>query len=129
MEFAFKEKLDTEFTALSLELERERRLRAKMEADHQAELDAEIELITNLVNVNCKKAEEEETSLTCEIAEEADNLKQLLLEEHGNRDESEKSMVKLMDEMYTKLHREVDEERLDRESTQERFIRMLEGLA
>ena len=28
---------------------------------------------------------------------------QLLLEEHGSRDESEKSMVKLMDEMYTKL--------------------------
>jgi len=38
-------------------------------------------------------------------------------------------MVKLLDEMYTKLHREVDEERADREGTQERFIRMLEGLA
>ena len=53
----------------------------------------------------------------------------MLLEEHGNRDDSEKSMVSLMDEMYTKLHREVDEERQDRESTQERFTRMLEGLA
>lgn len=129
LEFAFKEKLDAEFLALSLELERERRLRAKMEADHQAELDAEIELITNLINTNTKKAEEEETSLIVQVAEEADNLKQLLLEEHGNRDDSEKSMVSLMDEMYTKLHREVDEERQDRESTQERFIRMLEGLA
>jgi len=129
LEFAFKEKLDAEFMALSLELERERRLRSKMEADHQAELDGEIELITNLVNTNTKKAEEEETSLIVQIAEEADNLKQLMLEEHGNRDESEKSMVRLMDEMYTKLHREVDEERVDRESTQERFIRMLEGLA
>lgn len=129
LEFAFKEKLDAEFMALSLELERERRLRAKMEADHQSELDAEMELITNLVNTNSKKAEEEETSLIVQVAEEADNLKQLLLEEHGNRDESEKSMVKLMDEMYTKLHREVDEERQDREGTQERFIRMLEGLA
>ena len=129
LEFAFKEKLDAEFLALSLELERERRLRAKMEADHQAELNAEIELITNLVNTNTKKAEEEETALIVQVAEEADNLKQLLLEEHGNRDESEKSMVKLMDEMYTKLHREVEEERADREGTQERFIRMLEGLA
>jgi hypothetical protein len=129
LEFAFKDKLDAEFTALSLELEKERRLRAKMEADHQAEVDAEIDLITNLINANTKKAEEEETSLIVQVASEADNLKQLLLEEHGNRDESEKSMVKLMDEMYTKLHREVDEERLDREGTQERFIRMLEGLA
>merc|ERR1711935_539514 len=110
LEFAFKEKLDAEFLALSLELERERRLRAKMEADHQAEVDAEIELITNLVNTNTKKAEDEETSLVVQIGQEADNLKQLLLEEHGSRDESEKSMVKLMDEMYTKLHREVDEE-------------------
>merc|ERR1711924_269525 len=99
------------------------------EADHQKELDAEIELITNLVNTNTKKAEEEETALIVQVAEEADNLKQLLLEEHGNRDESEKTMVKLLDEMYTKLHREVEEERADRETTQERFIRMLEGLA
>merc|ERR1711934_949844 len=129
LEFSFKEKLDAEFMALSLELEKERRLRAKMETDHQAEVDTEIELITNLVNTNTKKSEEEEASLIVQIAEEADNLKQLLLEEHGNRDESEKSMVKLMDEMYTKLHREVDEERQDREGTQERFIRMLEGLA
>merc|ERR1711934_586080 len=129
LEFAFKEKLDAEFMALSLEIERERRLRAKMESDHQSELDNEIELITNLVNTNTKKAEEEETSLIVQVAEEADNLKQLLLEEHGNRDESEKAMVKLLDEMYTKLHREVEEERTDRETTQERFIRMLEGLA
>merc|ERR1719240_1489386 len=98
-----------------------------MEADHQKELDAEIELITNLVNTNTKKAEEEETALIVQVAEEADNLKQLLLEEHGNRDESEKTMVRLLDEMYTKLHREVEEERSDRENTQERFIRMLEG--
>merc|ERR1711934_1130914 len=129
LEFSFKEKLDAEFMALSLELEKERRLRAKMESDHQSELDNEIELITNLVNTNTKKAEEEETSLIVQVAEEADNLKQLLLEEHGNRDESEKAMVKLLDEMYTKLHREVEEERADREGTQERFIRMLEGLA
>merc|ERR1719460_3385533 len=60
LEFAFKEKLDAEFLALSLELERERRLRAKMESDHQSELDNEIELITNLVNTNSKKAEDEE---------------------------------------------------------------------
>merc|ERR1711977_306272 len=98
------------------------------ESGHQNELDAEIELITNLLNTNTQKAEEEETSLIVQVAEEADNLKQLLLEEHGNRDESEKTMVKLLDEMYTKLHREVEEERGDRETTQERFIRMLEGL-
>merc|ERR1712072_1200346 len=128
LEFSFKEKLDAEFLSLNLEIERERRLRAKMESDHQSELDNEIELITNLVNTNTKKAEEE-TSLIVQVAEEADDLKQLLLEEHGNRDESEKGMVKLMDEMYTKLHREVEEERTDRETTQERFIRMLEGLA
>merc|ERR1711990_1111931 len=129
LENAFKDKLDAEFMALNLELERERRLRAKMEADHQTELDDEIELITNLINTNTKKAEEEEMSLIVQVAEEADNLKQLLLEEHGNRDESEKAMVKLLDEIYDKLHREVEEERADRESTQERFIRMLEGLA
>jgi len=34
----------------------------------------------------------------------------------------------LLEEMYTKLHKEVEEERKDRENTQEKFIRMLEGL-
>jgi len=129
LENAFKEKLDAEFMALNLEVEKERRLRAKMETDHQTEVDNQIELVTNLLHTNTKKAEEEEMSLVVQVAEEADNLKQLLLEEHGNRDESEKAMVKLLDEMYTKLHREVEEERTDREGTQERFIRMLEGLA
>merc|ERR1712167_509428 len=57
LEYAFKEKLDAEFVALSLEVEKERRLRAKMETDHQTELDEEIELITNLINTNTKKAE------------------------------------------------------------------------
>merc|ERR1712086_1022820 len=97
--------------------------------DHHAEIEGECLNITTLVDTNCKKAEEEETSLVIQCAEESDNLKGLLMEEHGNRDESEKSMVRLLDEMYTKLHREVEEERKDRENTQERFIRMLEGLA
>lgn len=129
LELGFKEKLDAEFMALNLDLERERRLRAKMEHDHQAEIEAECLNITTLIDTNCKKAEDEETALVIQCAEESDNLKGLLMEEHGNRDESEKSMVKLLDEMYTKLHREVEEERSDRENTQERFIRMLEGLA
>merc|ERR1711865_140487 len=119
LEIGFKEKLDAEFMALNLDLERERKLRAKMEFDHQNEIESEILNVTTLIDGNCKKAEEEES----------DNLKGLLMEEHGNRDESEKSMVRLLDEMYTKLHREVEEERKDRENTQERFIRMLEGLA
>merc|ERR1711865_1358449 len=119
LEIGFKEKLDAEFMSLNLDLERERKLRAKMEFDHQNEIESEILNVTTLIDGNCKKAEEEES----------DNLKGLLMEEHGNRDESEKSMVRLLDEMYTKLHREVEEERKDRENTQERFIRMLEGLA
>ena len=71
---------------------------------------------------------QEETSLIVQIAQESDNLKQLLLDEHQNRDESEKSVVKLLEDMYSKLHTEVEEERTDRENTQEKFIRMLEGL-
>eukprot|EP00657_Telonema_sp_P-1_P008562 TRINITY_DN2997_c0_g1_i1.p1 TRINITY_DN2997_c0_g1~~TRINITY_DN2997_c0_g1_i1.p1 ORF type:complete len:196 (+),score=104.48 TRINITY_DN2997_c0_g1_i1:63-650(+) len=119
LELGFKEKLDAEFMALNLDLERERRLRAKMELDHQTEIQDECHSIGDLVNNNCKKAEEEETALILQCAEESDNLKGLLMEEHGNRDESEKAVVRLLDEMYTKLHREVEEERKDRENTQE----------
>lgn len=63
-----------------------------------------------------------------QISQESDNLKQLLLDEHQNRDDSEKSVVRLLEDMYSKLHKEVEEERKDRENTQEKFIRMLEGL-
>merc|ERR1712167_12955 len=57
LEFSFKEKLDAEFMALNLEVEKERRLRAKMETDHQTEVDNQIELVTNLLHTNTKKAE------------------------------------------------------------------------
>merc|ERR1712072_1438036 len=48
IEYAFKEKLDSEFMALNLELERERRLRAKMEMEHHRELQLEIEAVRQL---------------------------------------------------------------------------------
>merc|ERR1712196_498190 len=99
LEFAFKEKLDAEFMALNLELERERRLRAKMEMEHQRELEQEIENVRMLIS---------------------DNLKQQLLDEHQTRDDSEKSVVRLLEDMYSKLHKEVEEERKDRENTQEK---------
>merc|ERR1711898_80040 len=117
LEFAFKEKLDAEFMALNLELERERRLRAKMEMEHGRELEGEIENVRMLIADNQKKSEAEETSLIVQIAEESDNLKRLLLDEHTNRDESEKSVVRLLEDMYTKSHKEVEEERKDRENT------------
>merc|ERR1712188_89893 len=82
LEFAYKEKLDAEFMALGLELERERRLRAKMEMEHQRELETEIETVRMLIADNQKKSEAEETSLIVQIAEESDNLKRLLLDEH-----------------------------------------------
>merc|ERR1712216_655984 len=62
LEFAFKEKLDAEFMALNLELERERRLRAKMELEHGRELEQEIETVRMLIADNQKKSEAEETS-------------------------------------------------------------------
>merc|ERR1712010_257020 len=114
LEFAFKEKLDAEFMALNLELERERRLRAKMEMEHQRELEGEIENVRKLISDNQKKSEQEETALIVQIAQECDNLKQLLMDEHQNRDESEKSVVRLLEDMYSKLHTEVEEERKDR---------------
>merc|ERR1712195_406355 len=126
LEYAFKEKLDNEFMALNLELER--RLRAKMEMEHHRELQMEIEPVWQLIADNQKMSEQEETSLVVQIAEESDGLKKLLLEEHAARDDSEKSVVRLLEDMYTKLHKEVEEERRDRENTQEKFIKMLEGL-
>merc|ERR1712195_164678 len=106
-----KEKLDNEFMALNLELERERRLRAKMEMEHHRELQMEIEPVWQLIADNQKMSEQEETSLVVQIAEESDGLKKLLLEEHAARDDSEKSVVRLLEDMYTKLHKEVEEER------------------
>merc|ERR1711865_1340307 len=106
LEYAFKEKLDSEFMALNLE----------------------IEPVWQLIADNQKMSENEETTLVVQIAEESDGLKKLLLEEHAARDESEKSVVRLLEDMYTKLHKEVEEERRDRENTQEKFIKMLEGL-
>merc|ERR1711998_137792 len=100
LEYAFKEKLDSEFMALNLELERERRLRAKMEMEHHRELQMEIEPVWQLIADNQKMSENEETSLVVQIAEESDGLKKLLLEEHAARDESEKS-VRLLEDMYT----------------------------
>merc|ERR1712097_138216 len=120
LEYAFKEKLDSEFMALNLELERERRLRAKMEMEHHRELQLEIEPVWQLIADNQKMSENEESSLIIQIAEESDGLKKLLLEEHAARDDSEKSVVRLLEDMYTKLHKEVEEERRDRENTQEK---------
>merc|ERR1712195_447534 len=116
LEYAFKEKLDYEFMALNLEME------------HHRELQMEIEPVWQLIADNQKMSEQEETPLVVQIAEESDGLKKLLLEEHAARDDSEKSVVRLLEDMYTKLHKEVEEERRDRENTQEKFIKMLEGL-
>merc|ERR1711970_395264 len=98
LEFAFKEKLDAEFMALNLELERERRLRAKMEMEHQRELESEIENVRALIADNNKKSQQEENTLVVQIAQECDNLKALLSDEHMNRDESEKSVVRLLED-------------------------------
>merc|ERR1711935_638487 len=68
LEYAFKEKLDSEFMALNLELERERRLRAKMEMEHHRELQMEIEPVWQLIADNQKMSEQEETSLVVQIA-------------------------------------------------------------
>merc|ERR1711924_290684 len=100
LEFAFKEKLDAEFMALNLELERERRLRAKMELEHGRELEQEIENVRMLIVDNRKKSEQEEMGLIVQISEESDNLKRLLLDEHANLDESEKSVVRLLEDVY-----------------------------
>merc|ERR1711881_449507 len=93
LEYAFKEKLDSEFMALNLELERERRLRAKMEMEHSRELQQEIEAVRQLIADNQKMSETEEMSLVSTIATESDGLKKLLHSEHIARDESEKSVV------------------------------------
>merc|ERR1712216_533609 len=82
LEFAFKEKLDAEFMALNLELERERRLRAKMELEHGRELEQEIENVRMLIADNNKKSQQEENTLVVQIAQECDNLKALLSDEH-----------------------------------------------
>ena len=118
--------IDDKCFAMRLALAKEKKKRESAEEMHAAEVSEKIGTINNKTQQGLDRKLDDGSGLVRHLTDKMQDLREQLREEQRQRDETERTMLHMLDDVVGKIKDDLRAEMKDREATEEMLLRLLE---
>lgn len=118
--------LDEQVYSVQLDIAKERKIREQVTEQQTRQLEEHINQLNCTVQAESTAREEAAEKLAQHVQNEFGKFEEEFAVEKNNCEESVTSMIKMLGDMQERLVREVDNERQERQTTEETLLKLLE---